>query len=140
MKTLSLISTKIKEGDPRTNEEISNDQVASRRTEKRSLICMKRLKKNWKHLKDEHNLEDECRSFLNSYYLTRNAKSVVYQCTSCLLRVANDRLYRKKIPDCQHKLTKIKESNSVKIFPAIVQKDFCTSKSRTTKAALDAGR
>ena len=104
------------------------------------VICMKRVKKIWKHLKEVHNLENGCRSFLNSYYRTRNAKSAVYECSSCLLRVANHRLHTKKFHDCKDKLTKIKEPNSVKFFPAIVQKDICTSNSKATKAALDAIR
>ena len=100
------------------------------------VICMKRVKKTWKHLNDYRNLEHGFRSFLNSC----NANSAVYQCISCLLRVANDMLHKKKFPDCEDQLTKIKEAISVKFFPANAQKEICTFNSRTTKAALDANR
>ena len=60
-------------------------------------VCLKRVQKIWQHIRQSHNLEDINRRFLNSYYRTRNAKSAVYECSFCVLRIANDRLHKKII-------------------------------------------
>ena len=105
-------------------QEVGKTSQKRKRTVKRSMrdtlrtctICKKKVSKIGQHLDKVHSsIAPARRKFLMSFYSTQNARSTVYQCVNCPLRLTNKRRHLINYP--RHIILTVKNKKSDAEFP-----------------------